>query len=159
MNLLFKLLLLCLCFSALPLTAQELSSTSLPESKTIVVEDQVMLNQDGPVVEDIILVGKFVDDDPVTTLFASNQEFSQGGGPVNDDPEPEEPVSFVQKIINWAKINLAETLLALLAIAKIVVNLTPTEKDNSVLAWIESLFNSIFPNLRKGGGVHQPPSA
>lgn len=43
----------------------------------------------------------------------------------------------------------AELLLALLAFAKVVVNLTPTEKDNQVFGYIDLLITAITGDRRK----------
>ena len=45
--------------------------------------------------------------------------------------------------------NWAELLIGLLAFAKVVVNLTPTENDNKVFGWIDSLIDIIFVDRRK----------
>ena len=47
-------------------------------------------------------------------------------------------------IENWAAL-----LLGLLAFAKVVVNLTPTEKDNQVFGWIDTLITTITGDTRK----------
>ena len=41
-----------------------------------------------------------------------------------------------------------------MAFLKIITNLTPTEEDNKVFSWIDSIFNAIVPNYKKGGGQH-----
>jgi hypothetical protein len=43
-------------------------------------------------------------------------------------------------------------LLGLLGFFDLVARLTPTEKDNSIVNFLMTLFNAIIPNLRKGGG-------
>jgi hypothetical protein len=43
----------------------------------------------------------------------------------------------------------AELLLALLAFSKVVVNLTPTEKDNQVFGYIDLLITAITGDRRK----------
>ena len=48
-------------------------------------------------------------------------------------------------IEHWAKL-----LLAFMAFIKIIVNLTPTEKDNKVFGWIDVLINSVISDRRKG---------
>ena len=57
---------------------------------------------------------------------------------------------------NWTLI--AEVALILYAIAKIIVNLTPSEKDNLILTkvveFVEKLIDLFIPNLKKGGGTH-----
>tara|TARA_B100000900_G_C20544752_1_gene702039 strand:- start:464 stop:622 length:159 start_codon:yes stop_codon:yes gene_type:complete len=45
--------------------------------------------------------------------------------------------------------NWAELLIGLAAFAKIIVNLTPTETDNMVFGWIDTLINSIIPDRKK----------
>jgi hypothetical protein len=45
--------------------------------------------------------------------------------------------------------NGAELLIAALAFAKVVVNLTPTEKDNEVFAKIDRFINALIPDRRK----------
>lgn len=47
-------------------------------------------------------------------------------------------------IANWG-----ELLIGLLAFAKIVVNITPTEADNKVFGWIDSLINMIISDRKK----------
>ena len=39
--------------------------------------------------------------------------------------------------------------MGLLAFLKIVVNLTPTEKDNKVFGWLDSLINAIVPDKKQ----------
>ena len=43
----------------------------------------------------------------------------------------------------------AEILLGVLAFAKIIVNLTPTNIDNKVFGWIDVLINAIVSDRRK----------
>lgn len=45
--------------------------------------------------------------------------------------------------------NWGELLIAALAFAKVVVNLTPTEKDNKVFAWLDSLIDVFVPDRIK----------
>lgn len=80
--------------------------------------------------------------------------------PPNDDPAPTDdkaPPNTFALVWAWITQNSAEAVLALLAILKIITNLTPTQKDNKWYEIIERFFNSIFPNLRSrsvGGGTH-----
>jgi hypothetical protein len=53
-----------------------------------------------------------------------------------------EPLVFISE--NWA-----ELVLALLALVKVVVNLTPTEQDNKVFGYIGVLINLIISDRRK----------
>tara|TARA_R110000782_G_scaffold120652_1_gene211655 strand:+ start:306 stop:497 length:192 start_codon:yes stop_codon:yes gene_type:complete len=43
----------------------------------------------------------------------------------------------------------AEILLGVMAFAKIIVNLTPTNVDNKVFGWIDVLINAIVSDRRK----------
>lgn len=45
--------------------------------------------------------------------------------------------------------NAAELVLGVMALAKIVVNLTPTEKDNQVFGWLDVLINTIIADRKK----------
>jgi len=45
--------------------------------------------------------------------------------------------------------NWAELLIALMAFAKVIVNLTPSIKDDRVFAYIDLLFNAIIANNTK----------
>jgi hypothetical protein len=40
----------------------------------------------------------------------------------------------------------------LMALIKIIVNLTPTQNDNNIFEWLDKLINAIIPNLKAGGG-------
>jgi hypothetical protein len=44
-------------------------------------------------------------------------------------------------MIDFIAQNWGELLIGLMAFGKIVVNLTPTEKDNKVFGWIDDLIN------------------
>ena len=44
--------------------------------------------------------------------------------------------------------NWGELTLAALALVKVVVNLTPTEKDNQVFAYLDSLVNMIIEDKK-----------
>jgi len=45
----------------------------------------------------------------------------------------------------------AELLLAAMAFAKVVVNLTPTEKDNEIFGLLDTIINAVIPDRRKNG--------
>ena len=47
-------------------------------------------------------------------------------------------------MVDFITSNLAELVIGILAFIKIVVNITPTEKDNQVFGYIDSLINMIF---------------
>ena len=50
--------------------------------------------------------------------------------------------------------NWLELLIGLMAFIKIVTNLTPTEDDNKVFSYLDSILKAIIPNYKKGGGKH-----
>ena len=52
-------------------------------------------------------------------------------------------------MIDFILNNWAELLLALLALAKVIVNLTPTESDNQVFGWLDTLVTAITGDRRK----------
>jgi hypothetical protein len=43
----------------------------------------------------------------------------------------------------------AEIVLALMAFVKVIVNLTPTEADNKVFGWLDTLISAIVADRRK----------
>jgi hypothetical protein len=45
--------------------------------------------------------------------------------------------------------NLAELIIGVMAFIKLVVNLTPTEKDNQVFGYVDSLLNMIISDRIK----------
>jgi hypothetical protein len=47
-----------------------------------------------------------------------------------------------------------EIALALVAVFEIVVRLTPTDKDNTILAKIIWVLNKVIPNNKSKGGTH-----
>lgn len=50
---------------------------------------------------------------------------------------------------NFLLDNLAELVIAVMALIKVVVNLTPTEKDNQVFGWFDTLINMIIADRKK----------
>ena len=67
-----------------------------------------------------------------TTIEKSVPELVEGGNFLTD---------------NWGVL-----LLGLLGFFDLVARLTPTEKDNSIVNFLLTIFNAIIPNFRKGGG-------
>ena len=45
--------------------------------------------------------------------------------------------------------NWAEMLIAVMALAKVIVNLTPTSADNKIFGWLDMLINSVITDRRK----------
>ena len=50
---------------------------------------------------------------------------------------------------DWFTDNLAEMVLGLLAFIKLVVNITPTEKDNKVFGYLDVLINMLVSDRIK----------
>ncbi|HAQ21746.1 MAG TPA: hypothetical protein DCR40_21325 [Prolixibacteraceae bacterium] len=75
---------------------------------------------------------------------------TQEEGGIQAEPEQtnvEEEVSENFLLDNWGAL-----LMGLLGSIDLVARLTPTEKDNSIVNFLMTLFNAIIPNFRKGGG-------
>lgn len=67
---------------------------------------------------------------------------------------PEQPPGEAEKtFLDIIKENWGSLLLGLLAFVELLVRLTPTEKDNSILNMIIKFLNVLIPNLKKGGGT------
>jgi len=97
---------------------------------------------------DVLTIGE-ESDDPVIDSIAQAQASNPAA------PEPE--TTLWQRIFAYLRENTAEAVMALLMIGQIIVNLTPTEKDNGWFLWLRRIFEMIFPNLKKGGGTFPPP--
>lgn len=52
-------------------------------------------------------------------------------------------------MIDFITENWALLLIALMAFAKVIVNLTPTKTDNKIFGWIDVLITSITGDRRK----------
>jgi len=52
-------------------------------------------------------------------------------------------------VMDFIMANLAELVIGLLAFIKIIVNITPTENDNKVFGWLDSLINMIITDKKK----------
>jgi len=48
-----------------------------------------------------------------------------------------------------------EILALAIIVAEAITNITPSEKDNSILLKIKKIINFVIPNLKKGGGKHE----
>ena len=85
-------------------------------------------------------------DNPDIASAASAQE--EGGVRVT----PEQTNVEQQTAGNFLTDNWGVLLLGLLGFFDLVARLTPTEKDNSIVNFLLTIFNAIIPNFRKGGG-------
>lgn len=65
-----------------------------------------------------------------------------------------DPVESVS-IVEFFKTNWIPLIGGILGLAEVVVRLTPSEKDNSILKKITDILFFFIPNLSKGGGVHK----
>ncbi len=72
----------------------------------------------------------------------------EGGVPVN----PEQTNIGQETTSNFILDNWGALILGLLGFIDLIARLTPTEKDNSIVNFLLSLFNAIIPNFKKGGG-------
>jgi|TARA_R100000329_G_scaffold5253_2_gene6880 hypothetical protein len=57
--------------------------------------------------------------------------------------------------MEFLQTNWLVLLIAFMSFLKVIVNLTPTDNDNKIFGWIDSVFNAIIPNYKKGGGQHK----
>ena len=87
-----------------------------------------------------------VADNPEIAPAASAQE--EGGVQV----APEQTNVAQQTAKNFLTDNWGILLLGLFGFFDLVARLTPTEKDNSIVNFLLTVFNAIIPNFRKGGG-------
>ena len=51
--------------------------------------------------------------------------------------------------------NWLELLIAVMALIKVITNLTPTKADNRVFEWLDKVINIFVPNYKKKGGKHK----
>ncbi|HEX7585637.1 MAG TPA: hypothetical protein VF373_13195 [Prolixibacteraceae bacterium] len=66
--------------------------------------------------------------------------------------EPEQTNVGQESAGNFFSDNWGALVLGLLGFVDLVARLTPTEKDNSIVNFLITLFNAIIPNFKKGGG-------
>lgn len=52
---------------------------------------------------------------------------------------------------NFILENWLELLVGLMAFAKIIINLTPSDADNKVFSYIDKVFDYFIPNYKKDG--------
>tara|TARA_R110001599_G_scaffold235867_1_gene435070 strand:- start:571 stop:783 length:213 start_codon:yes stop_codon:yes gene_type:complete len=52
-------------------------------------------------------------------------------------------------MIEFFTTHWAELLFAFMALLKVIVNLTPTEKDNQIFGWLDTIINVIIGNRIK----------
>ncbi len=96
-----------------------------------------------------------------TSVTADNPEIAPAasaqdeGGVASTGSATKESVPAVPELVeggNFLIENWGVLLLGLLGFFDLVVRLTPTEKDNSIVNFLMTIFNAIIPNFKKGGG-------
>ena len=101
--------------------------------------DQTSVSVDNPNIEPAVSVQE---EGGVASTSSATEESIPA---VGESIEPAEEGNFFSD--NWVAL-----LLGLLGFFDLVARLTPTEKDNSIVNFLMTLFNAIIPNFRKGGG-------
>jgi len=86
------------------------------------------------------------------SLLASLTAFGNDSYPQSEDPGTVEEDT--GGIADFVKSNWIVLIIGFMTFLKVVVNLTPTTKDNQVFSWIDSIFNLFIPNYKAGGGTH-----
>ena len=51
--------------------------------------------------------------------------------------------------MNFITENWLELLIGVMAFAKVITNLTPTEKDNKIFGWLDTMIDALIPNYTK----------
>lgn len=51
--------------------------------------------------------------------------------------------------MNFITENWVELLIGIMAFAKVITNLTPTEKDNRIFGWLDTMIDALVPNYTK----------
>jgi len=88
----------------------------------------------------------FVVDYQTTAPVALTQE--EGGV----QAEPEQTNVGQESASNFFSDNWGALLMGILGFIDLVARLTPSEKDNSIVNFLLTMFNAIIPNFKKGGG-------
>jgi len=51
--------------------------------------------------------------------------------------------------MNFITENWVELLIGIMAFVKVITNLTPTEKDNKIFGWLDTMIDALVPNYTK----------
>ena len=92
----------------------------------------------------------FLVDNQNTAPAALVQE--EGGVASTSSPTLEATVAEPVEAGNFFSDNWGALVMGILGFVDLVARLTPTEKDNSIVNFLMTLFNAIIPNFKKGGG-------
>ena len=76
----------------------------------------------------------------------------EGGVGSTGSPTLEATVAEPVEAGNFFFDNWGALVMGILGFIDLVARLTPTEKDNSIVNFLMTLFNAIIPNFKKGGG-------
>ncbi len=90
-----------------------------------------------------------------TSITADNPEIAPSGLVQEEEGVPLTPEQTnveQQPAGNFLTDHWGALLLGLLGFFDLVARLTPTEKDNSIVNFLLTIFNAIIPNMKKGGG-------
>lgn len=87
-----------------------------------------------------------------TTRYLQAQIATPAPDPIQSDPLQSDDVGW----LNYVKSNFVTLAYALIAILEVIVRITPTERDNSLLSALKSLLDKLIPNRRVGGGTYEP---
>ncbi len=89
-----------------------------------------------------------------TSITADNPEIATSGLVQEEggDLVTPEQTNVEQPAGNFLTDHWGALLLGLLGFFDLIARLTPTEKDNSIVNFLLTIFNAIIPNFRKGGG-------
>ena len=96
-----------------------------------------------------------------TTIVVDNHQIApaalaqEEGGVAPAEATKEAPVPELVEGGNFFSDNWGALVMGLLGFIDLIARLTPTEKDNSIVNFLITLFNAIIPNFKKGGGSFQ----
>jgi dihydropteroate synthase len=143
---------ICLAFAILALCVSPLFFPSDAKAEQPVVQASDLEAKDAGTNYDALPDGGAATDSAADAQAQGAETDAEATDPVA--PEPESPLW--QRVFAYLRENTAEAVMAFLAIVQIIVNITPSEKDNGWFLWLRKIFEFFFPNLRKGGGTHPP---
>lgn len=95
-----------------------------------------------------------VEDDGTGDLLAFYQTGSGTTGDGSGGSPPTDDLTFLEAVWAYIMENWIVTILGVMAFLKVLVNLTPTDVDNKIFAWLDRLINAIVPNRRTDGKTH-----
>ena len=90
-----------------------------------------------------------------TSFVVDNQSTAPAALPQEEGgvQAPPEQINVGQETTgNFFSDNWGALVMGILGFVDLVARLTPTEKDNSIVNFLMTLFNAIIPNFKKGGG-------